>query len=384
MSPAEAPEPQSSAPPMEHVPTAQSSTGDNAVEPATGAVVNPRQGRQIPIVVLPLLLLIGGGVYVALTQTEMGRSVLLGRHPQRPRRRGHVVPGNGFDLKNATIPKAEILGGGPPKDGIPAITRPKFVAGRKAKYLKKSDRVIGVVIDGKARAYPLRILNYHEAVNDRIGKIAFAVTYCPLCDSAVVFDRRGPDGVMEFGVSGLLYNSNVLLYDRQKKGTESLWSQVMARGVTGPAAKRSADVLPVELTTWADWLGRYSDSKVLSTDTGYRRNYSRSPYGGYFKSDRLMFPVSKSDKRLKNKVRVLGVWTDRAARAYPVTEFRKSASPHELDQVLDGHAFSLSYNPQAGSLRVVKADKGLRVLYAFWFAWYAFHPETELYRAAER
>lgn len=368
--------------PLSSAPTQETPTPSQT----TGAVSKRRQPRQVPIVVLPLLLLIGGGVYVGLTQTEWGRSLLAGNRSQnqrrRPRRAGSITPGNDFDLKNATIPEAEILGGGPPKDGIPAITRPRLIAGGKASYLKKSDRVIGVVIDGQARAYPLRILNYHEAVNDRIGRISFAVTYCPLCDSVAVFDRRGPDGELEFGISGLLYNSNVLLYDRRKKQTESLWSQVMAQGVSGPGAKQQLKSMPVELTTWDDWLARHPGSEVLSSRTGHQRDYSRSPYGNYFKSDQLMFPVSKTDKRLRNKVPVLGVWTDRAARAYPVTEFQKPGVSHEINQELDGRKFRLVYSPQAKSLRVVKADKELHVMYAFWFAWYAFHPDTELYRTA--
>lgn len=119
-----------------------------------------------------------------------------------------------FDLEKANVPVDEIHSGGPPKDGIPALTNPEFIAGNQASYLGPSDRVIGVVAGSEARAYPLRILNYHEIVNDRIGQLSIAVTYCPLCDSAAVFDRRTPLGEREFGVSGLLYNSNVLLYDR--------------------------------------------------------------------------------------------------------------------------------------------------------------------------
>jgi len=332
--------------------------------------------------VLPIVLLIGGGVYFGLTQTEWGLSLLLGGRRRRPRRTRTFTPGNGFNLKNATIPKKEILRGGVPKDGIPAITQPRLIAGSKARYLKKSDRVIGVVINGQARAYPLRILIYHEAVNDRIGQIPYAVTYCPLCDSAAVFDRRGPVGEMKFGISGLLYNSNVLLYDRRKNQKESLWSQVMAQGISGPRAKQQLKTMPVELTTWNDWQARHPDSKVLSTRTGYRRDYSRTPYGRYFTTDKLMFPVSKTDKRLKNKVPVLGVWTARAARAYPITEFQKPGAAREIDQQLDGRKFRLAYNRQAKSLRVVKADEGLSVMYAFWFAWYALHPKTELYHSA--
>ena len=140
-----------------------------------------------------------------------------------------------FDLSGSIIPIERIRSGGPPKDGIPAISDPLLIPGVDAAYLRKSDRVIGVVFRQEARAYPLRILNFHEVVNDQIEGTALAVTYCPLCDSAAVFDRRTSLGEREFGVSGLLFNSNVLLYDRGAEDA-SLWSQAMVRGVSGPGA----------------------------------------------------------------------------------------------------------------------------------------------------
>jgi hypothetical protein len=172
---------------------------------------------------------------------------------------------------------------------------------------------VGVVFGKTAKAYPLKILDYHEAVNDRGGDVPFAVTYCPLCDSAAVFDRRTNDGVIEFGISGLLYNSNVLLYDRRKDGKQSLWSQMMTNSVAGPRVGKSLQTLPLELTTWADWSARHPKTEVLSTETGHHRDYSRSPYASYFGDDRLMFPVKPLDKRLPLKSRVLGVWSNKTA-----------------------------------------------------------------------
>jgi len=246
--------------------------------------------------------------------------------------------GPAFDLKGVTVPVGEIHSGGPPKDGIPALTNPKLIAGTDAAYLRPEDRVIGVVVESEARAYPLRILNYHEIVNDRVGKLPIAVTYCPLCDSAAVFDRRTPLGEREFGVSGLLYNSNVLMYDRGGQ-PESLWSQVKTVGISGPAADKSLAVLPVELTTWKDWLARYPRTKVLSDETGHRRDYRRSPYAGYFTRPELMFPAKPTSDRLPTKSPVLGVWTDGAARGYPASAFGREA--REIKDMLGGKSVLL-------------------------------------------
>lgn len=177
-------------------------------------------------------------------------------------------------------------------------------------------------------------------------------------------------------MSGLLFNSNVLMYDRTKK-TQSLWSQVKAKGVSGPGAGKSLKTLPVELTTWSNWINRYSGTKVLSSKIGFERNYRRSPYKDYFSNDRLMFPASPKDKRLGQKEKVLGIWTDKTSRAYPVSAF--SSKKKRLEDKIDGKNIVVEYDPKSKSLRVVKADTGVEWMYSLWFAWYAFHPETELF-----
>ena len=281
-----------------------------------------------------------------------------------------------FDLSNAVIPADEIRAGGPPKDGIPALTDPRTVSALVAKYLQPADRVAGVVIGQQARAYPLKILNYHEIVNDRLDGKPIAVTYCPLCDSVAVFDRETKEGVREFGVSGLLYNSNVLMYDRGGR-PESLWSQVLAAGVSGPGASRPLRVLPVELTTWQDWQTRYPQTSVLSDQTGHARNYQASPYGAYFAGPNLMFPARPVSDRLPAKSLVLGLWSGEQARAYPLAAFDPRGET--VDQQLDGKRFRLVYDGRHQSLRVTEADDGLQWMYSFWFAWYAFRPHTGVY-----
>lgn len=283
-----------------------------------------------------------------------------------------------FDLSNAVIPPNEIHAGGPPKDGIPALTHPTVIRADKANYLNDTDRVVGVTLGDQARAYPIKILNYHEIVNDTLGRIPIAVTYCPLCDSAAVFDRRVDGETREFGVSGLLYNSNVLMYDRGGE-PESLWSQVAAQGVSGPAAGKALQALPLELTTWQDWTARHPNTTVISDQTGHARNYNVNPYARYFAGQRLMFPARPMSDRLAPKTLVLGVWTEGKARAYPIASF--GARDQTLEQELDGKSFTLVYDARHRALRIDSADDGVEWMYSFWFAWYAFRPETELFAA---
>ncbi|MEX2139445.1 MAG: DUF3179 domain-containing protein [Pirellulales bacterium] len=286
-----------------------------------------------------------------------------------------------FDLRGTSIPLEEIHAGGPPKDGIPAISSPKFVTARQATYLQDRDRVVGIASGREAKAYPLRILNYHEVVNDTVGRMPVAVTYCPLCDSTAVFDRRTPLGEREFGVSGLLYNSNVLMYDRKGK-PESLWSQIAGSGVSGPARDKTLDLVPFEVTTWQDWRTRFPNTLVLDANTGHRRDYRANPYEAYLGSADLMFPARPQSDRLPAKEAVLGVFVGDQARAYPLRELARLKGP--LEESLGGSRFTIEYNAEAKSARVTKADDKVRWMYSFWFAWYAFRPQAELFQVMEQ
>ena len=184
---------------------------------------------------------------------------------------------NGFDLSDALISATEILPGGPPRDGIPAIDKPKFINAAEVDYLADDDRILGVFRNGVAKAYPIRILNWHEIVNDRLQDEAVAITFCPLCGTGMAFQARVDGQAKLFGVSGLLYKSDVLLYDRE---TESLWSQISRQAVSGPMKGQRLAMVPTSHTTWADWRERHPDTQVLSLDTGYSRNYNRNPYEG--------------------------------------------------------------------------------------------------------
>jgi hypothetical protein len=284
-----------------------------------------------------------------------------------------------FDLKKVAVNRREIHSGGPPKDGIPALTNPRMTPADQASYLQPTDRVIGVALNGEARAYPLAILNFHEIINDRVGKTKVAVTYCPLCDSAVAFDRQTPLGEREFGVSGLLFNSNVLMYDRGGK-PESLWSQVKTKGISGPAIGAALEQLPLELTTWGEWTERHLNTLVMSNATGHPRDYRQNPYDGYFQQDDLMFPAKPKSKRLPAKERVLGVNFGDSQRAYPESAFQKGDS--RITETIDGKQLTIEYHPDSRTLRVVESDETIRWMYSLWFAWYAFYPETTIYSGA--
>lgn len=281
-----------------------------------------------------------------------------------------------FDLSTISVPVAEIFAGGPPKDGIPALSAPTLIEARDAGYLHDGDRVIGVVVNAEARAYPLRILNFHEIVNDDVRNVPIAITYCPLCDSCAVFDRRTGLGRREFGVSGLLYNSNVLMYDRGSR-IESLWSQVKAEGISGPALSETLKSLPLELTTWKAWRSRHPQTKVLSADTGHGRDYTRNPYAGYFTTPQLMFPARPTSDRLPTKARVLGIWSGKVARAYPETAFGRDRT--RIEDSMNGRKIVIEFLPESASLRVVSADDGVHWMYSLWFAWYAMRPHTDVF-----
>ena len=288
---------------------------------------------------------------------------------------------NGFDLSNSTLPVNEILHGGPPRDGIPAISDPKMIAADEADYLEAGDRIIGIVIDGAARAYPVSILNWHEIVNDRIGEQRFAITYCPLCGTAVAFDASIDGEPTEFGVSGLLYNSDVLLYDRT---TESLWSQILGEAVSGPRAGTRLAALPISHTSWGDWLDSHPGTLVLSDDTGFARDYSRNPYAGYEQSRTLYFAVNnEAPDNYHPKEVVFGLGVDGSYKAYPFIELDRQGKARFSDS-LNGTRFDFEWDSANRSLGVTDAQgNAVAGIQGFWFAWFAFHPDTAVFRAAE-
>lgn len=288
---------------------------------------------------------------------------------------------NGFDVSRHSIPVKQILGGGPQRDGIPALMNPKFIGAREADngWLKDADRVMGLFLGGEAKAYPIKILNWHEIVNDTVGGRAVAVTFCPLCGTGMVFDGAIEGREYSFGVSGLLYQSDMLLYDHQ---TESLWSQIKSEAVAGPMMGARLKLVASVQTTWGQWKAKHPKTLALSDKTGYRRNYERDPYRGYDSNPFLMFEVNHKNAALRLKDKVLGIELGKVVRAYPFLELEKASSP--LSDIIGGVPVKVYFDKESQTA-LIKDSKGeeLPTLVGFWFAWFTFHPETEIFRTGQ-
>ena len=285
---------------------------------------------------------------------------------------------NGFDYSDALVPAAQIYWGGVARDGIPSIDNPRFVAAHEATSTRKTDRVLGVHRNGIAKAYPVRILERHEVVNDRFGDETIIVTYCPLCFSGMSFSMAADSVARTFGVSGLLYNSDVLLYDRQ---TGSLWSQIMSTAISGPLKDTKMTPIATAHTSWREWRGRHPDTLLLSTDTGYRINYRSPAYQEYERSRQTMFPVANRNSQYSNKERVLGVSLGNTFKAYPFKELREHDQASFQDDI-DGTTLTIHWNSKESYARATGADdKEIPTVIVYWFAWYAFHPNTIVFQA---
>jgi len=283
---------------------------------------------------------------------------------------------SGFDFTKHSIPIDEIHGGGPAKDGIPALYDPRFTSAKDVEYLKQSDRILGLIINGEVKAYPIKILNWHELVNDSVGGKDVLVSYCPLCGTGMAFDAKIDGKRFVFGVSGKLYNSDILMYDKE---TESLWSQIKMEAVTGPMTGKRITLLPLVHTTWGAWKLKHPSTKVLSKKTGHFRNYNTSPYNSYETSDQIMFPVKHNDDRLSRKEWVLGVIVNKEAKAYSFKRLRREQT--SVRDKVGGQNIIVVYD--ADNQSAVVLDEQNNIIPAtqiYWFAWAAFYPDTDLYK----
>ena len=318
----------------------------------------------------------------------------------------------------AVIRLDEIDWGGVVVNGIPPLRDPKVVAAADANYLKDSNVVFGVAVNGEARAYPKRILAWHEMAIDRVGGVDLTIVYCTLCGTVIPFDSEASGRRFHFGTSGLLYRSNKLMFDEE---SNSLWSTFEGIPVVGSLVGSGVTLTsrPVVTTTWKEWRTDHPDTTVLSLDTGFARDYAEgAAYRGYFSTDRLMFQVSKTDARLRNKdevlvMRVAGsrepdkrvpvAISAQYLRRHPVFSFtaaderfvvvttpqganRAFRSPIEFPEQRAGAtihdvegrtwrvseaALTLEGSPSKDAARV-SAQR------AFWFGWYAQFPDTLL------
>jgi len=343
-----------------------------------------------------------------------------------------VVRGEGLktDLSRALVPLDEIISGGPPPDGIPAIDRPAFVPPRAADaWITPKEPVLALEVNGDARAYPLQILMWHEIVNDTVGGKPVAITYCPLCNSGLVFDRMVDGRTLDFGTSGKLYKSDLVMYDRQ---THSLWAQMEGRAIVGKLAGTKLTSRPANTLAYEEWKAAHPGGKVLSRDTGHARRYGANPYEGYDRPEgRPFLFTGRPDPRRPAMERVVGVTLGGAARAYPwlllvrepvihdtlggepLAVFYRPGALSALDEariersravgatavfsrVVAGRTLTFEAAPEGfrdretgtvwgllgHGIRGPLAGKRLRAIPhvdAFWFAWAAFHPATSIH-----
>jgi hypothetical protein len=315
---------------------------------------------------------------VAYSQSETSEEFETVRRP------GAVDITKQYDLSGLAIPQNQIhmLVS---KDGIPALTDPKVEQASEATWLKPDARIIEAIVGEEVLGVPLQILDSHEIVNTQLGGEPIAITYCPLCDSATVFSRRvkGPTAkkgsetkkqeseevVLEFGVSGALYNSNVLMYDRTHSG---LWSQLAMKAVSGPLVGTELSMLRVKLVTLAQFKKDHPQGNIVSPDTGHRRNYQRAVYGDYFKTDRIIVPIVGMGDVLPRKT--LGVGVVAGGDAYFVTQ-----------QVIGSEGYLLKTS--LGEVKLAKTDAGIVVqskptevqaAQSFYYSWSAFYPKTKV------
>ncbi len=233
-----------------------------------------------------------------------------------------IDPGFGEFLRDefpSRIRVEEIQWGGVRVDGIPALDNAKMIPASEADYLTPEEPVFGIAVNGDTRAYPLRILDWHEMANDVVGGVPVSLAYCTLCGAGIAFDGRASNGITyTFGSSGFLVRSNKLMYDRQSR---TLWNHLTGEPVLGPLADSDIklNLLPIVLTTWADWQTQHPKTVVLDVNTGYDRPYTPgSAYGDYFSSPETMFPVWQRDNQLPAKARIYALNLDGVAKAYPV------------------------------------------------------------------
>ena len=330
------------------------------------------------------------------------------------------------------MPYSEVLSGGVPRDGIPPLDKPSFVSVDAAsEWIADLEPIVSLKLHGEAKAYPLQILTWHEIVNDVVGGVSVAVTFCPLCNSAVVFDRRREDRLFDFGVSGFLHGSDLIMWDRQ---TQSWWQQLTGEGIAGELAGSQLILMPSSIVSWTDLRVGHPDGLALSRDTGFDRGYGSNPYAGYDRADTPPFLFQGNlDGRLLPKERVVALTINGVAAAVPYTTLKQQRVIHytvgEQDLVvffkpgtrsaLDRHViadstavgttgvFATSFegrkltfhndgdafvDTETGSVWTILGEaingplNGSRltpIVHAdpFWFSWAAFKPDTLIYNA---
>ena len=349
--------------------------------------------------------------------------------PEEPQLSTYMTFGWKTDFSKHSVPLNEIISGGPRRDGIPPIDNPKFLeVADPPDYMVDDEPVISLELNGEAKAYPLTILMSHEIVNDDVGGVPVSVTYCPLCNTAIVFDRRVDGAVLDFGTSGNLRNSDLVMWDRQ---TESWWQQITGEAIVGELTGTKLTFIPAPVISWAQFYSAFPHGKLLSRDTGFSINYNRTPYYGYDEAYNYPFLFTGlADKRLPLIERVVGITVENQQIAYPFSVLQDNPvvndsiggqefvvlyvggtlSPFIGDNLTKRPVGSTAvYEPFVNGQKltfevqedvIVDRETGSRwnilgqavegplegdqlapVLHGnhFWFAWAAFNPDTEIW-----
>jgi hypothetical protein len=390
---------------------------------AACAPVQPALPTETPADIEPEQLL----PITAAEDEESAEPVLL--PPQSPP--GGAAREFSTDFSRATIYFDEILSGGPPKDGIPAIDDPKFVSvDEAAAWLKDVEPVIFIEVNGEARAYPLQVLTWHEIVNDVVAGTPVLVTFCPLCNTAIAFERSLDGIVYDFGTTGRLRYSNLIMYDRQ---TETWWQQATGEAIVGELAGAKLNFIPAVIIAWSDFQVAHPDSLVLSRETGHNRAYGRNPYQGYddinnppflysgpetpgqlpsvarvlaaeLKGDAVAYPYDLlEEENVVNDtlggVPVVAIWAQGTASALDagtIAEGRDVGAANLFERILDERTLTFEFRGK----KVVDRETGTEwnvlgravsgelegkqltpvvAINHFWFSWAAFMPETRIY-----
>jgi hypothetical protein len=335
------------------------------------------------------------------------------------------------DFSEHSVPYEEISSGGPPKDGIPAIDEPRFVGVEDAgEWLEPEEPVILLELAGEARAYPIQVITWHEIVNDRVGGSPVTVTFCPLCNTAISFDGQLDGQELDFGTTGRLRFSNLIMYDRQ---TESWWQQATGEAIAGELTGSELETIPSPIVSWEDFRSSHPDGEVLSRETGHSRNYGENPYAGYddVDSSPFLYDGPETPGELPPMARVITVDAEDEPVAYPYVILEESRAVNdsvdgepvavlwsegtasaldessidagrdvgsaavysreldgrtltfrsEGDAILDeetGSEWNVLGEAVAGELQGEKLEPVTSIDH-FWFSWAAFQPETRVY-----
>ena len=327
------------------------------------------------------------GVFLALAATGCGGGDGPGLGEASPP--PELGAGWKTDFSTRSVSFDEFMSGGPGKDGIPAIDDPRFVLVEDADFLEDREPVIELVVGGDARAYPIQILIWHEIVNAVVGGVPVAVTFCPLCNTAIAFDRRVDEQTLDFGTTGNLRNSDLVMYDRQ---TESWWQQFGGEALVGELTGASLEQLPSRIVAWADFRREHAGGRVLSPETGFSRPYGENPYVGYDSVDSSpIFPTKNADdERLPPKERVAFIERGDDAVVVPFSTLREKkvvrvevGGSKLLVRWRPGVASSLddaeiAAGRDEGAVEVREGGRLVSFDQPFWFVVAAFRPDARI------